>query len=150
MGGVSDRAERSRRLTDNPAKLEEERRLCYVGITRAMKKLTISYAEMRRVHGEEKYHPQSRFIREIPSDCLEEVRLKTEIKRAVHFSAIEQTSTDEECGLKLGQRVVHRLFGEGVIVYLEGHGNSAKVQVNFDDEGIKWLVIQYANLTPTN
>ena len=134
----------------DPVKLEEERRLCYVGITRAMVKLTLSYAEVRRVHGEEKYHQQSRFIREIPSECLQEVRLKTEVKRAAHLSAMENHYIDEDSGLRVGQRVDHRLFGEGVVIHIEGRGDRAKIQINFDDEGIKWLVMQYANLTLLN
>jgi DNA helicase-2/ATP-dependent DNA helicase PcrA len=111
-----------------------------------MEKLTISYAEVRRVHGEEKYHRQSRFIREIPSECIQEVRLKTEIKRATNFSAIQHNFADENGSLTLGQRVSHAIFGEGVVIHIEGRGNNAKVQINFDNGGTKWLVMQYANL----
>ena len=146
MAGVEEQLFPHKMSTEDPAKLEEERRLCYVGITRAMKKLTISYAEIRRVHGEEKYHRQSRFIREIPSECLQEVRLKTEIKRAARFSDVKYDGVDENDGLRPGQRVNHHLFGDGVIVNVEGRGDKAKIQINFDDEGIKWLVSQYANL----
>ena len=146
MAGVEEQLFPHKMSTEDPAKLEEERRLCYVGITRAMKKLTISYAEIRRVHAEEKYHRQSRFIREIPSECLQEVRLKTEIKRAARFSDVKYDGVDENDGLRPGQRVNHHLFGDGVIVNVEGRGDKAKIQINFDDEGIKWLVSQYANL----
>ena len=146
MAGVEEQLFPHKMSTGDPAKLEEERRLCYVGITRAMVKLTISYAEMRRVHGEEKYHRQSRFIREIPSECLQEVRLKTDIKRAARFSAVGYDGIDENNGLRPGQRVNHHLFGDGVVVNLEGCGDRAKIQINFDDKGIKWLVMQYANL----
>ena len=146
MAGVEEHLFPHKMSIEDPAKLEEERRLCYVGITRAMESLTISYAEMRRVHGEEKHHRQSRFIREIPSECIQEVRLKTEIKRATNFSAIQHSFADEDGGLKLGQRVSHPIFGEGVVIHIEGKGNNAKVQVSFNNGGSKWLVMQYANL----
>jgi DNA helicase II / ATP-dependent DNA helicase PcrA len=146
MAGVEEHLFPHKMSIEDPAKLAEERRLCYVGITRAMEKLTISYAEVRRVHGEEKYHRQSRFIREIPSECLQEVRLKTEIRRAASFSAIEHNSADEDGNLTLGQRVSHTIFGEGVVIHIEGRGNNTKVQINFDNGGSKWLVMQYANL----
>ena len=132
---------------DDPERLEEERRLCYVGITRAMEKLIISYAESRRLHGNETFNSVSRFVKEIPKDCVHEIRLKTEVQRTLHYtgrpSAIE---TDEGNGFYLGQRVNHTLFGEGVIIHFEGDGSHARVQVNFDNEGTKWLVMQYANL----
>ncbi|MGH1441631.1 MAG: DNA helicase II [Cellvibrionaceae bacterium] len=134
---------------DDPERLEEERRLCYVGITRAMEKLTISYAESRRLHGNETFNSVSRFIKEIPNDCINEIRLKTEIQRPIHYGNLREThleTDDDENGFYLGQRVQHLMFGEGVVIHFEGQGNSARIQVNFDDEGSKWLVIQYANL----
>lgn len=138
---------------EDPDRLEEERRLCYVGITRAMEKLTISYAEARRMHGTETFNRVSRFIKEIPSECLHEIRLKTEVKRPVNYGAsyskpsyksIEKNDTQE--GFYLGQRVTHKKFGDGVIIHFEGQGSAARVQVNFDSDGSKWLVLQYANL----
>ncbi|MFT6791026.1 MAG: DNA helicase-2/ATP-dependent DNA helicase PcrA [Cellvibrionaceae bacterium] len=135
---------------DDPQRLEEERRLCYVGITRAMRKLTISYAETRRLHGTETFNKVSRFVKEIPSECLYETRLKTEIRRPTNYrqqGSLRQTSvTDDRQKLYLGQRVNHKMFGEGVITHFEGSGPAARVQVNFDREGSKWLVVQYANL----
>jgi len=134
---------------DDPERLEEERRLCYVGITRAMEKLTISYAESRRLHGNETFNSVSRFIKEIPNDCINEIRLKTEIQRPLNYTNLREThleTDDDENGFYLGQRVQHKMFGEGVVIHFEGQGNSARIQVNFDDEGSKWLVIQYANL----
>lgn len=132
---------------DDPERLEEERRLCYVGITRAMEKLTISYAESRRLHGNETFNKISRFIKEIPTECLHEIRLKTEIQRPAYFGRRESFAVENESeGFYLGQRVKHKLFGEGHVIHFEGDGASARVQVNFDDEGSKWLVIQYANL----
>ena len=139
---------------DDPQRLEEERRLCYVGITRAMQKLSISYAETRRLHGKETFNKMSRFVREIPPECVHEVRLKTEIKRPLsyghqgHQSGTRKTSMEEghQHGFYLGQRVVHSMFGEGIVIHFEGNGPAARVQVNFDEQGSKWLVIQYANL----
>ncbi|MEO0444168.1 MAG: DNA helicase II [Pseudomonadota bacterium] len=131
----------------DPERLEEERRLCYVGITRAMQNLTISYAESRRLHGTETFNSVSRFVKEIPKQCLHEIRLKTEVHRTVHFTGKPSTiENDKGDGFYLGQRVAHSLFGEGVVIHFEGDGGSARVQVNFDNEGSKWLVMQYANL----
>jgi len=95
----------------------------------------------------------SRFIKEIPNDCINEIRLKTEIQRPLNYSksnyGLREThleTDDDEKGFYLGQRVQHKMFGEGVVIHFEGQGNSARIQVNFDNEGSKWLVIQYANL----
>ncbi len=147
---------------EEPGRLSEERRLCYVGITRAKKKLYISYAESRRMHGNEQYHRPSRFLNEIPKELLEEVRIKTHISRAVPsygsdtFSKTAQTrpvyssvpQSQEINGLKLGQRVRHPTFGEGVILSYEGQGNHARIQVKFSQVGAKWLVAAYAKLEP--
>ena len=129
---------------EEPGRLEEERRLCYVGITRAMEKLMITYAESRRLHGSETFNTPSRFIREIPAELLQEVRLHTAIARPV--SSLTQAQVPDT-QLTLGQRVYHQIFGEGVVLNFEGRGASARVEVNFDTEGSsKWLVLQYANL----
>ncbi len=129
---------------EEPGRLEEERRLCYVGITRAMEKLMITYAESRRLHGSETFNTPSRFIREIPAELLREVRLHTAIARPV--SSLTQAQVPDT-QLNLGQRVYHQIFGEGVVLNFEGRGASARVEVNFDTEGSsKWLVLQYANL----
>jgi len=120
---------------EEPGRLEEERRLCYVGITRAMQKLVITYAETRRMHGSENFNAPSRFIREIPADLIQEVRLNSTVTRPV--SSLSQVEVPDT-GLNLGQRVYHQLF--------EGRGGNARVEVNFDNEGSKWLVVQYAKL----
>ena len=133
---------------DDPDQLEEERRICYVGITRAMEKLTLSFAESRRLHGQESFNRISRFIKEIPNDCIHEIRLKTEIKRPVNYGSGASQTSHEDSGLYLGQRVAHKIFGEGVVIHFEGEGGNGRVQVNFDNEGSKWLIMQYANLTP--
>ena len=131
------------RSIEEPGRLEEERRLCYVGMTRAEQQLVISYAEQRRIYGSDMYPRPSRFISEIPVELIEEVRPKV----SVSASNSSPGSLDESPeGMQLGQRVVHPKFGEGIILNYEGQGNSARVQVNFDFEGSKWLVLAYANL----
>lgn len=133
---------------EEPAQLEEERRLCYVGMTRAMEKLYLTYAECRRLHGTESYHRPSRFISEIPPELLQEVRLNTKVSRPSTVSNVETRMSlmEDEIGFALGQRVKHAKFGEGVVVNYEGQGAAARVQVKFRYEGTKWLVISYANL----
>jgi DNA helicase-2/ATP-dependent DNA helicase PcrA len=122
------------------ARLEEERRLCYVGITRAMRELTLSYAETRRLHGEDRYSPPSRFLTEIPDHLLDHVRPRA---AGVASSAASPTAAG---GPSIGGRVAHATFGEGVIVDSEGHGAQARVQVQFAGCGVKWLVLAYAGL----
>ena len=138
------------RSIDEPERLEEERRLCYVGMTRARQQLVISYAEIRRLHGSERFSPGSRFVREIPADLVEEVRLRARVSRPLYREApVARAGADSSSGqFRLGQRVNHPKFGEGVVLTLEGDGNHARVQVNFADAGAKWLVIAYANLQP--
>lgn len=123
--------------------LEEERRLCYVGLTRAREQIFLTYAEQRRLHGIDNFGTPSRFIREIPQDLLEEVRPALSVSRPVYRSSnlFEETS-----GVRLGQRVRHGRFGDGVVLNSEGSGSHARVQVNFEQAGTKWLVVAYANL----
>ena len=148
MAGVEEGMFPSQMTNDEPGRMEEERRLCYVGMTRAMEKLYITYAESRRLYGQDKYHTASRFIREIPADCVEEVRLKSTISRPIHnrFSQATSHASFEETGFQLGQKVAHRKFGEGIVLNYEGSGEHARVQVNFDEFGTKWLVLAYAKL----
>ena len=131
---------------EKPDELEEERRLCYVGMTRAMQKLYITYAQSRRLHGNEMYHLPSRFIKEIPSQLLEEVRISTRISRPTMVAARSQLSSTAVVGpFKLGQRVRHPKFGEGMVLNYEGNGEHARIEVKFR-EGAKWLVLSYAKL----
>ncbi|MBI1194255.1 MAG: DNA helicase II [Gammaproteobacteria bacterium] len=161
------------RSVEEPAKLEEERRLCYVGITRAERRLVVSYAETRRLHGNERYQMPSRFINEIPRELISEVRTRSRIsppgapqnpgyrgnasRSAMPAAAsapqprrtIQRSSVPvAPGGLQLGQRVSHQKFGEGVVMNYEGQGNNARVQVNFKQVGAKWLVLAYAKLEP--
>ncbi|EAT13093.1 DNA helicase II [Oceanobacter sp. RED65] len=147
MAGLEEGLFPHKMSADDPNRLEEERRLCYVGITRAMEKLYICYAESRRMYGQENFASPSRFIREIPHDTIEEVRLKATVSKPVsqQFSV---ESAQEATGLKIGQQVWHAKFGEGTVLDMEGQGAQARVQVSFDFDGTKWLVAAYANLRP--
>lgn len=131
---------------DDEGRLEEERRLCYVGITRAMQHLNISYAESRRLYGSENLCRPSRFLKEIPSKLIQEVRIKASVSRP---SIVSQQATGQaigDLGFSLGQQVRHAKFGEGTILNCEGSGANARLQVNFIEAGSKWLVVQYAKL----
>ena len=142
------------RSSDDPGKLEEERRLCYVGMTRAKRSLCLSFAESRRLYGNSgRYSTPSRFLRELPHERIEEVRLRGTVSRPgwrvpPRRRASPESIRDESSGLRLGQRVQHPKFGEGVVLTYEGQGAHARVQVNFEETGSKWLVVAYANLAP--
>ncbi|MCG7584135.1 DNA helicase II [Photobacterium sp. OFAV2-7] len=151
MVGVEEGMFPSSRTTEEVGRLEEERRLCYVGMTRAMQKLYITYAEMRRLYGKDNFHKPSRFIREIPAEYVEEVRMKAQVSRPASSGRFSQTQVNDnfnQTGFSLGQRVQHPKFGEGTIINFEGSGAQSRVQVAFNGEGIKWLVTQYAKLDP--
>jgi len=140
----------SARSVEEAGKLEEERRLAYVGITRARQKLVLTYAESRRIHGMDNYNVPSRFLREIPRELLHEVRPKVQVSRPASLGAARGGfghAPLETPALKLGSNVSHPKFGVGVVVDYEGAGAHARVQVQFD-EGAKWLVLAYANLSP--
>ena len=132
------------RSSEDLVQLEEERRLCYVGITRAQRRLTLSYAQHRRLHGSEYYPQPSRFLRELPAQLLNEVRLGGVIQYAGTGYGV--TAEDDRSEFDLGQRVLHAKFGEGVVLNIEGQGSHTRVQVNFERAGSKWLVLAYAGL----
>lgn len=148
--------------------LEEERRLCYVGMTRAMRQLYLTYAEQRRLHGIDSFSEPSRFIKETPEALIEEIRPRLSVSRPMVAGRFARDADSARApvrrragytfpayreepaptGMRLGARVRHGKFGEGVILNLEGSGPQARVQVNFERQGTKWLVMQYANLEP--
>ncbi len=137
-----------RSLTDLDG-LEEERRLCYVGMTRAMRQLYVTYAEQRRLHGQDSYGQPSRFIAELPEDLVEEVRPRVQVSRPIAAGRFHPPVEEPAApGMRLGARVRHGKFGEGVVLHVEGNGAHARVQVNFEGQGTKWLMLQYANLEP--
>ena len=150
LAGMEEGLFPSSRSLDESGRLEEERRLAYVGITRARRKLVFSYAETRRIHGMDTYGRPSRFLREIPSALLNEVRPKIQVSRPAYSSrtSVFATATPIPNGIKLGQQVTHPTFGSGVVMDSEGAGAHARVQVNFEKAGPKWLVLAYANLQP--
>ena len=130
---------------EDPNGLEEERRLCYVGITRAMEKLYLTHAESRRLYGQDNYNRPSRFIREIPVELMQEVRLGATITRPMSSKAMQEPAPE---GMALGQRVHHDIFGEGTVMDFEGQGAQARVHINFDRAGSKWLMLSVAKLEP--
>lgn len=150
LAGVEEGMFPSNMSNEEPDRLEEERRLAYVGMTRAMQQLIITYAESRRVYGQDKFHTLSRFVREIPSEFIEEIRLRSQVAQPMHnrFSAQVSHTSFVDSGFSLGQRVAHAKFGEGTVLNYEGSGEHGRVQVHFDDIGSKWLMLAYAKLNP--
>ncbi|MCL1075899.1 DNA helicase II [Shewanella dokdonensis] len=146
MAGVEEGIFPSQLTLEEGDRLEEERRLCYVGMTRAMAQLYITYAESRRIYGRENYARPSRFIKEIPPQCMQEVRLKAQVSTPVLNTRFSRSQQFDDNGFHHGQRVVHAKFGQGTVTNSEGSGAQARVQVNFDDFGSKWLVVAYAKL----
>jgi DNA helicase-2/ATP-dependent DNA helicase PcrA len=152
MTGMEEGLFPHRRSMDDADGLEEERRLCYVGTTRAMTELYMTFAESRRLYGVDNAAQASRFIREVPEELLEEIRPNIRVSRPLHRRPASgyrnpATVVDEQEGdVRLGQRVRHGKFGEGVVLNYEGSGAHARVQVNFEAVGTKWLVMSYANL----
>ena len=149
LAGMEEGLFPSARSLEESGRLEEERRLAYVGITRARQKLVLTYAESRRIHGQDNYCLPSRFLREIPRELLNEVRPKVQVSRPASLGAsrVQGHASLEAPPLKLGARVNHPKFGEGMVTDYEGSGAHARVQVEFIDAGSKWLVMAYANLT---
>jgi DNA helicase-2/ATP-dependent DNA helicase PcrA len=133
---------------DEPGRLAEERRLCYVGITRARERLYLTHAETRRLYGNETYPHRSRFISEIPAELMEEVRMGGSVSYPASSASSGFSSVQEAAvgGLRLGARVIHAKFGNGIVLNTEGQGAQARVQVNFESHGSKWLMMEYANL----
>ena len=152
MCGMEDGLFPHQRSVADPNGLEEERRLCYVGITRAMQSLYITHAEQRRLHGKDNFSQRSRFISEIPDEYIEEIRPRIRIAQPMQSSTSTQQrmSIDDagsDVGIRLGQRVRHKKFGDGIILNCEGQGAHTRVEVNFElTSDTKWLVLSYANL----
>ena len=139
IAGMEEGVFPSKQALDEPLRIEEERRLCYVALTRAKQQLVISHAEIRRQYGREEYHKPSRFLRELPSELLEDLRGSLK-------PSSRSTANHHASGLCLGQQVMHAHFGSGVIIDFEGDGAHARVQIQFANQERKWLVLAYANL----
>ena len=153
--GMEDGLFPHQRSIADPQGLEEERRLCYVGITRAKEALYITHAEQRRMHGTDSFSQASRFISEIPDELVEEIRPRAQVQLQVsrpiqsplrHARTASGVAPGAELGVRLGQRVRHAKFGDGVILNCSGQGAHAQVEVNFETVGTKILVLAYANL----
>jgi len=132
------------RMSIEEDNLEEERRLCYVGITRARKNLYLSYAQLRRQYGTENFCMPSRFLKEIPQEIVEEIGFNPRkfFDRNTH-SNLDNIYEGESV---IGKRVKHKKFGEGVVISSEGFESNTRVEVSFDNIGKKWLILAIANL----
>src|SRR5580693_5594468 len=144
LAGMEEGLFPHQRSAADVAALEEERRLCYVGTTRAMRQLYITYAEQRRLYGVDQYGTPSRFISELPPELVEEIRPRLQVSRPVFVR--RSASLEEPQNMRMGSRVRHSKFGDGVVLNFEGNGPHARVQVNFERQGTKWLMLSYANL----
>jgi DNA helicase-2/ATP-dependent DNA helicase PcrA len=146
LAGLEDGLFPHQRSVADLASLEEERRLAYVGATRAMKQLYITYAEQRRLYGVDTYGQPSRFIGELPAELVEEIRPRLQVSRPVFVKRSGSLEESPAPAMHMGSRVRHSKFGEGVVLNFEGNGPHARIQVNFESQGTKWLMLSYANL----
>ena len=146
LAGMEDGLFPHQRSVADLAGLEEERRLCYVGMTRAMRQLYITYAEQRRLYGVDTYGQPSRFVSELPADLVEEIRPRLQVTRPVFVRRSASLEEPPPQNMRMGSRVRHSKFGDGVVLNFEGNGPHARIQVNFERQGTKWLMLSYANL----
>jgi DNA helicase-2/ATP-dependent DNA helicase PcrA len=140
--------------------LEEERRLMYVALTRARRRLYLTYAQSRMLHGQTRFNVASRFFQEIPQQLMRKIKGVSRPAQPSYFGGrgysgrvavqpkVDMGSIESGLPWRIGQSVVHAKFGPGVIVSSEGRGADARVQINFRDSGLKWLMLEYANLEP--
>ena len=139
------------RQSKDEQKLDEERRLCYVGMTRAMNTLTLSYASKRFIHGQSFYSMPSRFLDEIPRSFLNYINNPNNESKTINYKNTDtfskkMVSSKSSSIYSIGQVVKHAKFGPGTIVNLEGSGDSMRLQIKFQKVGTKWLISSYANL----
>jgi DNA helicase-2/ATP-dependent DNA helicase PcrA len=146
LAGMEEGLFPHQRSAADVAALEEERRLAYVGTTRAMRQLYITYAEQRRLYGVDQYGHPSRFIQELPPELIEEIRPRLQVSRPIFVKRSATLDETPASSMRLGSRVRHSKFGEGVVLNFEGNGPQARIQVNFESQGTKWLMLSYANL----
>jgi DNA helicase-2/ATP-dependent DNA helicase PcrA len=146
LAGMEDGLFPHQRSVADLAGLEEERRLAYVGMTRAMRQLYVTYAEQRRLYGVDTYGQPSRFISELPAELVEEIRPRLQVSRPVFVKRSASLEESPSAGMRMGSRVRHSKFGDGVVLNFEGNGPHARIQVNFESQGTKWLMLSYANL----
>ncbi len=146
LSGMEEGLFPHQKSTEEPGRLSEERRLCYVGMTRAMQRLYLSYAESRMLHGQTSTSYPSRFLDELPEELIEQVRPKPARYVGTAFGGGSAGGPGAEHDFTLGSTVSHERFGIGTVVNVEGSGPNARVQINFETAGQKWLVLSYANL----
>ena len=149
MAGMEEGLFPNTRSNEEPGRMEEERRLAYVGITRAMRQLYLTHAESRRMRGMETHNRPSRFLQDVPPETLEEVRLRGEVAQRFRLGARQgrTPAESEDASIRIGATVRHPKFGEGVVLQSEGGGERTRVQVNFARHiGAKWLMLAYAQL----
>jgi DNA helicase-2/ATP-dependent DNA helicase PcrA len=146
ISGMEENLFPHRMSTDEPNGLEEERRLCYVGVTRAKEKLYLTYAECRHLYGREQFNSPSRFIYEIPEKLIDAVRPTAKVSRPTSTYYDREDSQIMDSALQMGQRVRHQKFGTGTIINYEGSQENLRLQVKFDNRETKWLVASFANL----
>ena len=144
LTGMEDGLFPTQRSVSDPSRLEEERRLAYVGITRAREHLVMTFAESRRLHGSANFNQPSRFLNEIPAELINDLRPRA--RAAASYSPSAPTLQDDDAPLRLGQQVSHDKYGLGVVVSCEGQGAHFRVQVNFEDSGSKWILPAYGTL----
>lgn len=146
MVGMEEGLFPGQKSSDDPLRLAEERRLCYVGMTRARNTLYLLYTESRYLYGQEMHPRPSRFLSEIPVERLHQVRSQKNMASAGLTAIASRSHSADDTGFRTGQQVMHQKFGQGVIIDTEGNGSHARVHVNFKQAGSKWLVLAYANL----
>jgi DNA helicase-2/ATP-dependent DNA helicase PcrA len=145
LSGMEEGLFPHQKSAEEPGRLSEERRLCYVGMTRAMQRLYLTYAESRMLHGQTSTSYPSRFLSELPDELTEEVRPRAARYAGSAFGGGASQPAPEH-DFNLGSTVSHERFGIGTVVNVEGSGPNARVQINFESAGQKWLVLSYANL----
>ncbi|MCB2427224.1 DNA helicase II [Methylophaga pinxianii] len=146
MVGMEEGLFPGQKSSDDPLRLAEERRLCYVGMTRARKTLYLLYTESRYLYGQEMHPRPSRFLSELPVERVHQVRSQQNMAASGLTALASRSQSADDNGFRTGQQVMHQKFGQGVIIDTEGNGSHARVHVNFKQAGSKWLVLAYANL----
>lgn len=146
MVGMEEGLFPGQKSADDPLRLAEERRLCYVGMTRARKTLYLLYTESRYLYGQEMHPRPSRFLSEIPAERIHQVRSPQNMAASGLTALASRSQSADDNGFRTGQQVMHQKFGQGVIIDTEGNGSHARVHVNFKQAGSKWLVLAYAKL----
>ena len=146
MVGMEEGLFPGQKSADDPLRLAEERRLCYVGMTRARKTLYLLYTESRYLYGQEMHPRPSRFLSEIPAERVHQVRSPQNMAASGLTALASRSQSADDNGFRTGQQVMHQKFGQGVIIDTEGNGSHARVHVNFKQAGSKWLVLAYAKL----